>query len=131
MATSSPRSWAVVGRRPTWGVAFDSVKAYARAKDVKTWCRRYGLQDAATYAFREYGDELASVLSLAWCHRMQWYYSQWASAADRNHVFKAADHDLYVEEEIFTTVVGCLAEHDPAARRASQIRDLRPGAPRW
>ena len=113
------------------GVAFDSVKAYARAKDVKTWCRRYGLQDAATYAFREYGDELASVLSLAWCHRMQWYYSQWASAADGNHVFKAADHDLYVEEEIFTTVVGCLAEHDPAARRAGQIRDLRPGAPRW
>ena len=113
------------------GVAFDSVKAYARTKEIKAWCRRYGLQDSASYSFAAYGDELASVLSLAWCHRMQWYYNEWAAAGGGGHVFQAMDHELYKEEESFTRVAGLLAEHDPAARRAAQIRALALAAPRW
>ena len=113
------------------GVALDSVMAYARAKEIKTWRRRYGLQDSATYSFVAYGDELANVLSLAWCHRMQRRYNGWAAAVGGGHVFQALGHELYKEEESFTRVVGLLAEHDPAARRASQIRALMPAAPRW
>ena len=71
-------AWAACNR----GVAFNSVKAYARTKEIKAWCRRYGLQDSASYSFVAYGDELASVLSLAWCHRVQWYYSEWAAVGD-------------------------------------------------
>jgi hypothetical protein len=102
------------------GVALDSAMAYARTKVNKTWRRRYGLHDSATYSFAAYGDELANVLSLAWCHRMQRHYNGWAAAVGGGHVFQALGHELCKEEESFTRVVGLLAEHDPAARRASQ-----------
>jgi hypothetical protein len=100
-------------------------------RSIKAWCRRYGLQDSASYSFAAHGDELASVLSLAWCHRMQWYYSEWAAVGGGGHVFQAMDHELYKEEESFTRVAGLLAEHGPAARRAPRIRAIMPTAPRW
>ena len=98
---------------------------------MKIWRRRYGRIDSATYPFAAHGDELANVLCLAWCHRMQWHYNGWAAAVGGGHVSQAVDHELYKEEESLTRVAGLLAEHDPAARRAPRILASMPAAPRW
>lgn len=109
------------------GVAGDCERAMAATKSAEAWCRRYALTQSFTCYYSTYSGDAASMLVLAWAHRMQWMFG----VGDPNGPsFVYADSDLagYAETEEFASWAE--AQTSPAVqRRVAQIRAIRPGAP--
>ena len=55
------------------GVPFDAVKARAATPSARAWAKQYGLNAEASFAFRKYGERVATMLATAWNHQMQFF----------------------------------------------------------
>jgi hypothetical protein len=119
-------AWTKANRK----VPFDCVRACARSKAAKEFCRRYGLQDNASFAFNTYAADIAGLFALEWCRRHQWFFDLYVGQGDAKYTFGKADHDAYAEGDAFGVVVG-LHPEDPGAQRVLKMRKMVPWGPRW
>ena len=109
----------------TQGRAYDAFKAEARTPAAKSWCTGFGLPRSARYDVRLHGERAASVMSLAWAHRLQYFFDLWLSAgSDPGHTFSQAEVEAYQEPSDLDTLFQ-EAEGQTLAR-AQQIRALIP-----
>eukprot|EP00974_Lingulodinium_polyedra_P035846 3440398-Lingulodinium_polyedra.AAC.1 len=72
---------------------------------ASAWCKRYGLNTSARFVVTLYGDQLATIMARAWCHKMQHYFDIATAAQDPGYVYVLAYHDSYLEPAGFTEAV--------------------------
>ena len=90
-------------RKPDTGVCgVNGYRPYAIGNTVKLWAANYGLPDNKTLGTAEkFTQDEASSLSLAWCHRCQYFYEIFLAFSDGSFDFQysQADIDGYEEPE--------------------------------
>ena len=107
------------------GRAYDAFKGEARAAAAKKWCVSHGLAQSARYDVTVYGEAGASVLSLAWVHRVQFLYSCFAEGGEGPDVdYRRAVLEAYREPPDFTALAAGLTGR--AQQRALSLRDMWP-----
>jgi hypothetical protein len=106
------------------GKDFDAFKGEARAS-ASAWCKQYRLPQSARFEISLYGEIDASTMSVAWCHRMQHFYSRWLESGEDKYVFSADDALSYVGEPKFVDL--CARAVGKALERCAQIQALLVG----
>ena len=107
------------------GKDFDAFKGEAKAS-ASAWCRQYRLTLNARFEISLYGESDACTMSVAWCHRMQHFYSRWLESREDAYIFSDDDIRNYVEEPKCMEL--CNAASGKALVRCKQIRSLCPAA---
>ena len=119
-------AWSKVHR----GVTLADVRAFAAGTEAVAWCKKYFGVQQSSYAYRKYGDEVASALALYWAHRMEHFYQIFLSARNDNYHYTSDDKDSAPDPEL---VIAALKHAGDKARsgqkRLNEIVALLPGSP--
>jgi hypothetical protein len=107
------------------GVAADCSVGQAKG-DARLFCRAYGMNVMASYAYARYGEADATRLATEWCRRNQHYYDLYVGADDAAYAFTEADSGSYVEPEDFVKWADALPEGSVARERVEALRAVRP-----
>ena len=92
---------------------------------VEKWCTRYGQQKQSQFSIHKYGNDEASVLCQAWCHKLSYYFAAHRESAKPDYVFDEDDHGAYIEPARFSQLIGMSTDEDLHSR-ACEIRELKP-----
>lgn len=84
----------------------------------------------ATFAHKKYTEHGASILSLEWANKHQYFYDVWSAQEDPMYVYTQKDLDEYVQTEDYCDFYLGLEGEGPVMDRASTLFWLVPGAPR-
>lgn len=109
--------------------AFDAAIGIAVGGAPRAWCRKYGLNIEASFAFKKYGNDAATAMALEWCRRMQHFYDIYVLHGQDDHIYSGKELQSY-EEALDWVNFLCASDVEAALwDRAESIRQLRP-APR-
>ena len=107
------------------GRAYDAFKAEARTPTAKQWCTLFSVPRSARFDVRLHGERGASVLSLSWAQKMQYFFDLWLNAGSPETVqYSEADIAGFVESQDFLDFIE--GAEGKTLERAQQIRDLLP-----
>ena len=111
----------------TQRVPFDSIKTYAQRGEPYEWCKRYSLSVAASFSFKKFGDRAASSLALYWCQRMQYFYTLYLMAGQKDYHFTAEDRNQAPEPDaqLFGTLFDAKGV---VAARLSELEGVFPAS---
>ena len=105
----------------------DSVRAWTGGKDVEAFCRLYGLQ--ITFGVKYSGErnwQRASILSLEWAHKMQFFYNLFLESGVRAD-FSDTSLASYTPRAEFTEALRTVPVSDKQWHtRARFLLDMRP-----
>lgn len=107
------------------GLAFDCCAATAKKGLPSQWCRKYGMNQIASYSFSVYGEVTASTLAAEWCRRMQFYYDLWIESG-QDYVYRPEDKAAYKPTDSWLRLKADLTLPAKARQRAEIIEDLFP-----
>ena len=110
------------------GVFADSYCAAPRSREAKAWIRRYWPQYSMANDFKKYDRRPAMILTLAWLHKMERFYSIHPGVGHENYVYSEDDILSYEEPEfVHQELNGISAVVDA---RLDFIRTLVPHPPK-
>lgn len=105
----------------------DRVQAKAVGPDSPSWCWLYELPKTRSWSIRKYQEHAASIMALAWCHRMQYFYSLWLEVESDAYEFTEDDVKKYVEPlEFMDLQIALPLETTDLRKRVEDIKSIRP-----
>ena len=107
------------------GLVADTVQSKAKKGLPQIWCRQYGMNIMASFAFSRYGEPAAVQLSVEWCRRMQHWFNPWLANDDTHYQYVEEDLASYCPKPDWEAFVGGL-EPGPVKQRAEQVAALCP-----
>ena len=127
-ATSNRASWG--GGGGGWlqahrGRAYAAFKGEAQSAGAKSWCLQHGLAQSSRYDVTAHGERGASVLSLAWCHRMRFLHDAYLDSGESPAApYSELVAEGYVEPADFMELLSGL--HGRNLQRALATRAILP-----
>ena len=108
-----------------YGVPYNSLRGQASNDGARVFCRLNRLNDSATFSIGVYEADGAELLSRAWCHKMQWWYDQYAEQGPRFDVSPAVVAAYPEPSGVEDLMLAC-----GDVRIMNRIRELRAMVPR-
>ena len=108
------------------GVLCDAMRGVPRGHLVEKWCKKYHTGLSGTYALSIFdGEEGATEMARAWCHKLEYFYNIYQRVADEGHVYTDLEVQNYAEEEEFSQYALTLTTRDQL-KRLEELRGLVP-----
>ena len=107
------------------GMASNCIRGCTCGKDVLKWCKKYNLQDSASFSFSRYLPEGAVVLGKSWVSWMGHLYAIYISQAEDCYVYTQADLSGWTPSAAHKEVVDGLTRAD-ARNRIQKLFGMKP-----
>lgn len=106
--------------------AFDAVIGMAVGASAKAWCRQYGLNIEASYAFNKYGNDAATQMAVEWCRRMSHFHDIYLASGDKMYIYSKDDLGSYEEDSEWLDFLAAQDADSAMWTRAEGLRCLFP-----
>lgn len=111
------------------GIVCDCIVGRACTEVARSWIKTYALQSMSSYAFRKFGETVASTLAQGWAHKMQWLMDKYKRSGDPQFRYSGDDLQGYEELPAFRDLRSAASPGSAVGVRAQQILEIAPTVP--